>query len=978
MDPVSPDARLSNYQLDRLLGSGGMGSVYLARDLALDRVVAIKFISPDKAADPSARRRLIREARAAAALDHPNICTIYEVIDDPAGQACIVMQYVEGETLADTLRPAPLDVRFALSLAADLAAALSAAHKRGVVHRDLKPQNVIVTPERRAKLLDFGIARYSGPSAVSGEAVTGTHLTLTGGLPGTPAYMSPEQVQGRPVDGRSDLFALGAVLYECLTGQRAFKGRNSLELAAEIVTHDPPPASSLRPELNEQHDELCRRLLAKRPEDRFNSADELLGALRVLGADTGRSEWSHHSTGAPASTLRRRLSRPRVLAAAASVAVLALLGVWQWRASTVRLDPQAADWYRRGTEAIRDGAPHSARLALNEAIKAAPDYAPAHIRLAEAETELDEVDSAQQSLLRATGLMSESRLPYEDRKRVEAIRALMLRDVDGAVRAYGDLASRNPDDPGVWLDLGRVQDTSARTSEARLSYEKALQIDDQYAPAHLGRASILASEGRRDEALKAFDEAERLYRAGSNVEGEVETLIRRGAFLNGLGKLSEARQALDRAKELAGNLRSRAQLIRGQLTLSTVTASNGNFEEAERMAVDAVDAALRAELESVAAGGLVDLAIVLFLRKKSSEADALLVRAIELARKRGAETIIARATLQRAAIMLDSGREAEGIAAARGPLDYFQANRYRRYELSALSLMARAHEALGDYAEAQALAQQALRTATEIKDEAQVAEALENLAGQANAVGNLPEALEYRASGLEIHRRQGDFSKLGFDLVNRADLLIRVGRHSEGAQLLDEIDAGITKELDAYVPRARRANTFRLMSAAIQHNQSDVRRHAGALVQSPNDKPDFSARLADVLLGYADTLGGRPLTRARSKGPLAGSLSSPVSRELRYWDLARRLAEDDARGALSGVEETLADKAAAISYEFEWRIAAIGAAAARRLNEADRETAFYARAKRAIDRLRREWKSEVSSYEKRADLVELRRKAGLN
>lgn len=287
MDPAPPDARLSNYRLDRLLGAGGMGAVYLARDLILDRDVAIKFIAPDRAADASARRRLIREARAAAALDHPNICAVHDVIVEPDGRACIVMQYVEGETLEAILRRGPLDVRLALSLATDLASGLAAAHGRGVVHRDLKPQNIIVTTERHAKLLDFGIARQRELTPDADDATT-TSLTTPGLIVGTPAYMSPEQAQQLPLDGRTDLFSLGAVLFECLTGRRAFAGETPLKLAAQVLQHDPPPVSTLRPELSEQHDELVRRLLAKHPDDRFRSAEELLGALRVVQPDTGR------------------------------------------------------------------------------------------------------------------------------------------------------------------------------------------------------------------------------------------------------------------------------------------------------------------------------------------------------------------------------------------------------------------------------------------------------------------------------------------------------------------------------------------------------------------------------------------------------------------------------------------------------------------------------------------------------------------
>src|SRR5688572_9311228 len=254
--PSSADSRLSNYRLERLLGSGGMGEVYLARDLALDRPVAIKFIAPDKVGDASARRRLIREARAAASLDHPNICGVHEVIDTPDGRACIVMQYLEGRTLAEVLRDGPTDVRLALTIAADLASALAVAHKRGVIHRDLKPRNIIITPDQRAKLLDFGVARHATSSADADDGTTTTQLTTPGVIVGTPAYMSPEQVLQRPLDGRSDLFALGAVLFECLTGRRPFDGRGGLEQVSEVLHHDPPPVSSLRSGLTTQHDEL--------------------------------------------------------------------------------------------------------------------------------------------------------------------------------------------------------------------------------------------------------------------------------------------------------------------------------------------------------------------------------------------------------------------------------------------------------------------------------------------------------------------------------------------------------------------------------------------------------------------------------------------------------------------------------------------------------------------------------------------------
>ena len=237
----------SKYKILRLLGAGGMGSVYLARDLTLNREVAIKFVALNKTSDATARRRLLREAQTAAGLDHPFICSVHEVGTASDGRPYIVMQFVEGETLAEQLRRGPLDPRVALALAADIADALRAAHAQGIVHRDLKPHNIIMTPSGRPKLLDFGIAQILHPHlpAPGDEEETHTHTDLTGPghVIGTPGYMSPEQLQQGAVDGRSDLFSLGAVLYQCLTGRSAFEGRSPIEVGGQVLLSEPAPVS---------------------------------------------------------------------------------------------------------------------------------------------------------------------------------------------------------------------------------------------------------------------------------------------------------------------------------------------------------------------------------------------------------------------------------------------------------------------------------------------------------------------------------------------------------------------------------------------------------------------------------------------------------------------------------------------------------------------------------------------------------------
>src|SRR5215471_8976757 len=278
------EERLSKYELIRPLGSGGMGEVYLAHDRVLERQVAIKFVSPARLRDPDAERRLVREARAAAALDHPAICPVYDVRVSE-GRTCIVMQYVDGETLATRLTRGPLESREVASLAMQISEALEAAHAAGIVHRDLKPQNIMLTADGRPKLLDFGIAQIRLPAEVLASVVTHTAAemaTLSGAVVGTPAYMSPEQVLRKPLDGRSDLFSLGAVLYECLTGQPAFLAATDVETWARVVYVAPPPPSSLTRAVTPEIDAVVAKLLAKDPDQRYGSAADAAQALRAL------------------------------------------------------------------------------------------------------------------------------------------------------------------------------------------------------------------------------------------------------------------------------------------------------------------------------------------------------------------------------------------------------------------------------------------------------------------------------------------------------------------------------------------------------------------------------------------------------------------------------------------------------------------------------------------------------------------------
>jgi formylglycine-generating enzyme required for sulfatase activity len=287
----APGDTLGPYRLEAELGNGGMGRVFRARDTRLGRVVAIKFIRPEFAADDGFRKRFLREAQTVSSLNHPNVCALYD-ISEQDGHAYLVMEYVEGETLERLLATRALSIDEARRIATDIAAALAAAHAHAIVHRDLKPGNIIVTPSG-AKVLDFGLAKELDHAAPDAETATGrSGLTEAGHIIGTPAYMSPEQVSARPIDARSDVFAAGVILYEMLSGRRPFRGDTSVEMLAAILQATPAPLSGTGRAIPRDLIGIVARCLQKSPADRFASGAELHQALTPAtpaktGAATG-------------------------------------------------------------------------------------------------------------------------------------------------------------------------------------------------------------------------------------------------------------------------------------------------------------------------------------------------------------------------------------------------------------------------------------------------------------------------------------------------------------------------------------------------------------------------------------------------------------------------------------------------------------------------------------------------------------------
>ncbi|MCJ7440758.1 MAG: protein kinase [Thermoanaerobaculaceae bacterium] len=317
---VTPGTRLGPYEVVALIGAGGMGEVYKARDTRLGRDVAIKVLPAQVAADPDRLRRFEQEARAVAALDHPNILAIHD-IGSHEGAPYIVTELLEGESLREKLTGSPLPPRKVLGVAIQVASGLAAAHEKGIVHRDLKPENIFVTRDGQAKILDFGVAKLVPKREQAERSVAPTVLERTdpGIVMGTAGYMSPEQVRGQSVDHRSDIFSFGCVLYEMVTGRRAFARATAADTMAAILTEEPPDPSGIHQAVLLPLSRVIAHCLEKQPEERFESARDLVFELRAILADTGPAKPATITT----STRRRRV----VGLALAAVTVLVAAGV---------------------------------------------------------------------------------------------------------------------------------------------------------------------------------------------------------------------------------------------------------------------------------------------------------------------------------------------------------------------------------------------------------------------------------------------------------------------------------------------------------------------------------------------------------------------------------------------------------------------------------------------------------------------------
>jgi serine/threonine protein kinase/cytochrome c-type biogenesis protein CcmH/NrfG len=988
---------ISHYRIIKKLGQGGMGEVFLAEDLTLERKVAIKVLPARSIESAEARKRLIREAKAAATLDHPNICAIYEVNEE---NAFIAMQYIDGDTLSKRIKQGPLEAKEVVEIGQQIADALTDAHSRGIIHKDIKPHNVILTSRGHAKVVDFGLAKIIHQENSSDtQANTWSQVTEPGRISGTPAYMSPEQIKDGPIDGRSDLFSLGVVLYECSTGCAPFAGTDTIDTCLRVIQIDPPPPSELIANIPPELDRIILKAISKEVSARYQAAQEMLADLRRLNKTLEQADQTIIQGSVPKPTSpsrsvltkvsqlaqRRPIKAPLIIILLVIAALAALLFLLPSRSGEP--SPEAKRWYEVGTEAIQSGAYYQASKALEQAVALGDKTALTHARLAEAYVEMDYIDKAKDELLIATSLApNRSTLSQMDALYLDAIGATVRRDFPQAIEGCRKIVDQAPvpDKARAYLDLGRAYERNEELGKAVDSYREAAGRGPESASAFLRLGTLYGRQQDLKNAMESFDKAESIYQRMSNLEGVAEVFYERGALLNNLDKLAEARAQLDKALELATLTdNNKYQRVKILLQLSRLAWSEANSEKAKQYATEAIKLAEASDIRNLETMGLIDLGAAYFSRGEYGEAEKYFIQALEQAKRYRVRRSEARASLALANLHIQRDSPDEAISYVEQARAFYQPAGYLKETARALLVLGRAKRQKGDYQGALEIFSQQIRLSEEMGDQSE-------LASSHVSIGYLlgfyleqyAKALDHFNESIRLYESIGAKYRNGYNQMNRGRLLAELGRYDEARESLNRARAIAThpetgsKELLAFV---------HLASAQMAVGQERFREASDESQQALGlaDKGQKEiAVLAECTRAVAQARAGSPRPakiNCETAVTLAKASGNPRLTSQALLAMAEVLLyNNDPQNALSAAREAQAGFQQSEQQDSNWRASLVAARALQLMGDYAEMRKYASVANDLMSGLEQKWGAEAyGSYLGRPDVKAGRKQINL-
>src|ERR1051325_6494680 len=978
---------ISHYRILRKLGAGAMSIVYVAEDVVLKRQVALKVLIAERN-NQHFHQRMLREARAISSLNHRNIATIHEYGETSDGIPYIVMELVDGQTLSELISGGSLTLTRVLKIIEAVAEGLAEAHHHKIVNRDIKPSNIAINERGEVKVLDFGLAkRLISDHDVIDEFVQRDLLatqTREGVIIGTPMYLSPEQALGVRADARSDLFSLGALLYECIAGRPAFDGKSAIEICAKVARDDPPPPSRFNKLVPRSLDEMTLKALAKKAEDRYQSAEDMLRDLRAIrlalpkSADAPPAQndigLGHAPRASLITTLTDSLRRPRlyvgafVLSLCLALLTFGIVSMFHRKNESRTPSVEAMNYYRDGTNALRDGPYLKAVRALEQAVKLADDFPPARVRLAEAYAELDYTDKAKNELLRVNAPGAElSALQPLDALYLQAIRFKLGGNSGEAIKKYNEIVQQAPDSEkaAAYVDLGRAYERDGNSKKATESYEEAHRLDPQFTAAsmHLG---VLHGRNRGQEetraALSAFQDAERRYQILNDVEGQAEVLYERGVFYMAASQYSDAREQLAQSRLKSEAIDNKYQQIKIRLQLSTLFCISGDTEKAAREAEDVLAFAKENGLENLTANGLINLGNAFAASGEAEQAEKYLKQALEVAQYYKARRSEGKALLALASFYTGHQGKADRIRElVERAASINEQEGYRKYAMQSQAILGQAYVQQGNYPAALSAFAQQLALAEQMDNQEQEGLAHEGFGITLAYQEDYPKALDHLKEDVRISKSLEKLKpNVAHALLNQGNVLWQLGRYPEAKAALTE---AIRLANDSEKPDQEFVASHHLIMAQLWLSQHEFASAQGegilALRGSEKNRYDEVTAEAKYTLGLAKTLAGFPRAGQKLCDDALDIATRIGNQRLIYGaTLARSLALLEAGDAPAALEAALKAQegfARSGQRDSEWHAWLVAARAAERQRDTVKSPEFARHASVLLADLESKW-----------------------